>query len=309
MRLQKFLASAGVGSRRDCEVLIVEGRIEVDNKVITELGTRIDPTINEVSFDGERVRLERLQYFMLNKPTGVLSTSQDPAGRARVVDLISSHQRVYNVGRLDKTSEGLILVTNDGPLAQYLTHPSFGIEKVYQVTVAGSPHTDDLNVLKQGVHLMEGIAKVKDVQVKRRNKQTTELQMTLDEGKNREIRRMLAKIGHKVLRLVRVAIGPLQMGNLTAGAHRRLTPEEIAELKDWAERAAKGQSLKSVIKPKADRADKTTRKSRGSHDETPINPVEKKIAEGRPLHVDDIQKSQELRAAQREAAQRKPKRK
>ncbi len=340
MRLQKFLAAAGVGSRRDCEVLIVEGRIEVDNQVVTELGTRIDPETQVVTFDGQRVRSERLQYFMLNKPPGVVSTAQDPSGRTRVVDLISSHQRVYNVGRLDKSSEGLILVTNDGTLAQYLTHPSFGVEKIYQVLVRGVPKFEDLQTLKHGVHLMEGVAKVKDVDIRRRHKDSTELTMVLDEGKNREIRRMLAKIGHKVVRLVRVGIGPLALGDLPQGAHRRLTHEEITELKDWAERVAKGQSPRTVLGPKAKRAarrvadlvatpkpsprsatDKssppaprsssnrtagntgtkrntgTNRKSR-EHDTpaAPVNPVAEKLASGRPIHLEDVQRAKEIRS-------------
>jgi len=290
MRLQKFLAAAGIGSRRDCEVLIVEGRIEVDDQVVTELGTRIDPEKNDVRFDGQRVRLQRLQYFMLNKPPGVLSTAQDPAGRTRVVDLISSQQRVYNVGRLDKSSEGLILVTNDGPLAQYLTHPSFGVEKVYHVWVRGTPRHEELSVLKHGVHLMEGIAKVKDVQIRKRNKGATELSMILDEGKNREIRRMLAKLGHKVVRLVRVAIGPLKLGDLPAGAHRRLTVQEVAELKNWAERTARGLPPKTVIKQKKrpSAGDKPTQ-GRSTDD-----PVRRKLAAGRPIHLEDLQKARHL---------------
>lgn len=334
LRLQKFLAAAGVGSRRDCEVLIVEGRIEVDNQVVTELGTRIDPEKQVVTFDGQRVRSERLQYFMLNKPPGVVSTAQDPSGRTRVVDLISSHQRVYNVGRLDKSSEGLILVTNDGALAQYLTHPSFGVEKIYQVLVRGLPKFEDLQTLKHGVHLMEGVAKVKDVEIRRRHKDSTELTMVLDEGKNREIRRMLAKIGHKVVRLVRVGIGPLALGDLPQGAHRRLTHEEITELKDWAERVVKGQAPRTVLGPKAKRAarraaDLTANpkpRTRSSTDHssattppsgskpstgktghsgsargpnthaTPVNPVAEKLSSGRPIHVEDVQRAKEIRS-------------
>lgn len=319
VRLQKFLAAAGVGSRRDCEVLIVEGRIEVDNQIVTELGTRIDPEKQVVTFDGQRVRSERLQYFMLNKPPGVVSTSQDPSGRTRVVDLISSHQRVYNVGRLDKSSEGLILVTNDGTLAQYLTHPSFGVEKIYQVLVRGLPRFEDLQTLKHGVHLMEGVAKVKDVEIRRRHKDSTELTMVLDEGKNREIRRMLAKIGHKVVRLVRVGIGPLALGDLPQGAHRRLTHEEITELKDWAERVVKGQAPRTVLGPKAKRAARRaadlvaapTASRRSQSDPAPaadqphtasggptkaINPVAEKLASGRPIHLEDVQRAKEIRS-------------
>ena len=327
IRLQKFLAAAGVGSRRDCELLIVEGRIEVDNQVVTELGTRIDPEKNVVTYDGQRVRTERMQYFMLNKPQGVLSTAHDPSGRPRVVDLISSHQRVYNVGRLDMSSEGLILVTNDGTLAQYLTHPSFGVEKVYHVIVKGVPKFEDLETLKHGVHLMEGVAKVKDVEIRRRHKDSAELLMVLDEGKNREIRRMLAKIGHKVLRLIRIAIGPLAMGDLPPGSHRRLTHEEVVELKEWAERVAKGQPPRTILRPKA-KKDLAARKEAGKYrtaaaareprpggtnmdeaqvagetnastkpvgDRPQVNPVAQKLATGRPIHLEDIQRSKEMR--------------
>lgn len=313
MRLQKFLAAAGVGSRRDCEVLIVEGRIEVDNQVVTELGTRIDPEKNVITFDGQRVRTERLQYFMLNKPQGILSTAHDPSGRPRVVDLISSHQRVYNVGRLDMSSEGLILVTNDGTLAQYLTHPSFGVEKVYQVVVQGVPKFEDLETLKHGVHLMEGVAKVKDVEIRKRHKDSAELIMILDEGKNREIRRMLAKIGHKVVRLIRIAIGPLTMGDLPPGSHRRLTNEEVLELKEWAERVAKGQAPRTILRPKskkgvaARKPKGTTRAAKpGSEikgddsapgDRQVVNPVAQKLATGRPIHLEDVQRSKELRSS------------
>ncbi|MDP1563011.1 MAG: pseudouridine synthase [Pirellulaceae bacterium] len=345
IRLQKFLAAAGVGSRRDCELLIVEGRIEVDNKVVTELGTRIDPEKNVITYDGQRVRTERMQYFMLNKPQGVLSTAHDPSGRPRVVDLISSHQRVYNVGRLDMSSEGLILVTNDGNLAQYLTHPSFGVEKVYHVVVKGVPRFEDLETLKHGVHLMEGVAKVKDVEIRRRHKDSAELLMVLDEGKNREIRRMLAKIGHKVVRLIRVAIGPLALGDLPAGSHRRLTHEEVVELKEWAERVAKGQPPRSVLRPKAKkelaarkeagkyRAPKhvgeksppvaaladgkskvspantpTTTKRMPVEERPKVNPVAQKLATGRPIHLEDIQRSKELRNSELERGKGKTRR-
>lgn len=302
VRLQKFLAASGVGSRRDCEVLIVEGRIEVDGQVVTELGTKIDPETADVRFDGERVRTERLQYYVLNKPPGVVSTSVDPSGRTRVVDLISSHQRVYNVGRLDKSSEGLILVTNDGSLAQYLTHPSYGIEKVYQVLVKGFPQPEDLQLLKAGVHLAEGVAKVKDVEIRKRHQDSTELKIILDEGKNREIRRLLAKLGHKVVRLIRIAIGPIQLGTLPQGAYRRLTNEEVQSLKEWSERTAKGQTPKTVIKPSS----KSIQVRRPvSSDQQAADPVQKKLAEHRPIHFDDIEKSKAIRAAEREASAKK----
>jgi len=232
LRLQRVLALAGFGSRRECEVLITAGRVEVDGAVANELGTRVDPDTQKIFIDGEFVKLARRQYFMLNKPPGVLSTSKDPSGRARVIDLISTDQRVFTVGRLDKSSEGLILVTNDGDLANHLTHPKFGVEKIYHVHVAGNPSREDLETLQQGVYLADGFAKVEHVKVRSRKKNFTELEMVLDEGRNREIRRLLARIGHKVLRLKRVAIGPLRLGELPLGAHRRLTDKEVRELVD-----------------------------------------------------------------------------
>lgn len=308
VRLQKFLAAAGIGSRRDCEVLIVEGRIEVDGVVVTELGTRIDPDKADVRFDGEKVRVEKQQYFILNKPPGVVSTSLDPAGRTRVVDLISSHQRVYNVGRLDKSSEGLILVTNDGAVAQYLTHPRYGVEKTYHVQVKGQPQLDDLQLLLQGVHLAEGIAKVKDVEIKRRQKHSTDLKIVLDEGKNREIRRLLAKLGHKVVRLVRVAIGPIQLGSLPQGAFRRLNGDEVKELKKFTDRLGSGSAASQRPKTTSPKATAGKHRTRKNTAVDANDPIQIKIAEGRPIHIEDVEKSREMReAAKRNAdGKRKP---
>lgn len=299
IRLQKFLAAAGIGSRRDCEILIVEGRIEVDGQVVTELGTKIDPETSDVRYDGERVRIEKLQYYILNKPPGVVSTSLDPSGRTRVVDLISSHQRVYNVGRLDKSSEGLILVTNDGTMAQYLTHPRYGIEKVYLVQVKGHPQHEDLQLLKQGVHLAEGVAKVRDVEIKRRQKHSTDLKLILDEGKNREIRRLLAKLGHKVVRLVRIAIGPIQLGTLPQGAHRKLNGDEVDALKKWVDRQLTNPAAKSATPPTP------VRPAKPSADGT-VDPIQQKLAEGRPIHFEDIEKAKAIRDAERESTKRGP---
>jgi 23S rRNA pseudouridine2605 synthase len=230
-RLQQVLAAAGLGSRRECENLITEGRIEVDSVQVTQLGTRVDPDTQKILVDGMPLRLERKQYFMLNKPPGVVSTSRDPSGRLRVIDLIKSEARVYCVGRLDRTSEGLILVTNDGELANRLTHPSFQIDKRYLVEVAGTPLPDQLEQLEKGVHLAEGFAKATKVTPRRASRRGTILEITLREGRNREIRRLLAQVGHKVLRLKRIAIGPLVLGELAAGESRRLTAEEVAALK------------------------------------------------------------------------------
>jgi len=241
-RLQRAMASAGVGSRRDCEEIILAGRVEVDGQVITKLGTKVDITTQTITVDAVDVRVETLQYFILNKPPGVLSTSNDPSGRMRVIDLINTRNRVYNVGRLDKSSEGLILVTNDGDLANILTHPKYGVEKKYHVQVVGHPNPDSLKALTQGVYLAEGRAKASAVKYLKRAKETSWIEITLTEGRNREIRRLLAKIGHKVRVLKRVSIGSLQLGDLPSGAHRELTQYEL--------KALKRISTKRVTRPK-----------------------------------------------------------
>ena len=234
-RLQRVLAAAGVGSRRECETLIEEGRVEVDGQFITKLGVKVDPAKCKIRVDGTQIKLQRLQYFAVNKPPGVVSTSSDPSGRLRVIDLIKTSQRVYNVGRLDKSSEGLILVTNDGDLANRLTHPRYGVQKTYLVQVVGQPTGSDLKKLERGVYLAEGLAKVVGARIKSRTKDHPMLEIVLEEGRNREIRRLLASIGHKVIRLRRVAIGTLRLADLPLGAHRPLEKQEIAALKRVAE--------------------------------------------------------------------------
>lgn len=229
-RLQKVLAAAGVGSRRVCEELIAEGRVEVDKQVITRLGTKVDPDRQKIRVDGVALTVPRRVYYAVNKPPGVVSTNQDPGGRLRVIDLIGTDQRVFTVGRLDKSSEGLIIVTNDGELANRLTHPRYGVEKTYVVHVAGNPARESLEQLERGVYLAEGLARVAGLKTKRRFKHYTELEIVLNEGRNREIRRLLARIGNKVVRLKRIGIGPLKLGNQPVGTHRQLTHEEVAQL-------------------------------------------------------------------------------
>jgi 23S rRNA pseudouridine2605 synthase len=230
-RLQKVLAAAGVASRRECEQMILEGRVEVDRNVVTELGTRVDSTRQEIRVDGESLSRPRRVYFAVHKPPGVVSTSRDPAGRPRVTDLLPPGMpRAFCVGRLDMSSEGLILVTNDGELANKLAHPRHGVEKIYQVQVAGHVEPETLAKLKRGVHLAEGVAHAKHVRVKSRQKNSTILEMVLDEGRNREIRRLLARMKHKVQRLKRIAVGPVRLGDLPRGAVRPLTRQEVAAL-------------------------------------------------------------------------------
>jgi 23S rRNA pseudouridine2605 synthase len=230
-RLQKVLAAAGIASRRECEQLILDGRVEVDRQPVTELGTRVDPRHQEIRIDGEALPRPKLVYFAVHKPVGVVSTARDPAGRPRVIDLLPpGAPRAFCVGRLDLSSEGLILVTNDGELANGLTHPRHGVEKTYLVQVAGHVDEDGLRQLRRGMHLAEGRAHVKFVRVKSRRKRGTILEMVLDEGRNREIRRLLARMGHKVQRLTRVAVGPVRLGDLPAGAVRLLTRQEVTAL-------------------------------------------------------------------------------
>ncbi len=239
-RLQKVLAAAGVASRRECEQIILAGRVEVDHEVVTALGTRVDPTRQEIRVDGELLHKPKLVYFAVHKPVGVVSTSRDPAGRPRVTDMLPPNTpRVFCVGRLDISSEGLILMTNDGELANRLTHPRHGVEKIYHVQVAGQVERDVLAKLHQGVHLAEGVAHAKHVQIKSRRTKSTLLEMVLDEGRNREIRRLLARLGHKVQRLKRIAVGPVRLGDLPSGAVRQLDHKEIAALQRATEAQAK----------------------------------------------------------------------
>jgi 23S rRNA pseudouridine2605 synthase len=234
VRLQRVLAGAGLGSRRSCEQLILDGRVEVDGQFIIQMGTRVDPNRQVIRVDGVVLRPPRKQYFLVNKPPGVVSTKRDPARRTRVVDLIPQGDQFFTVGRLDRSSEGLILVTNDGELAHRLTHPRFGVRRVYRVEIAGAPSPDGLAQLRQGLHLAEGRVAATSVRVVKQHKKSTTLELVLTEGINREIRRMAARIGHKVLRLRRIAIGPIKLGELPRGAHRELPPAEVTRLKRFA---------------------------------------------------------------------------
>jgi len=231
-RLQQVLAAAGVGSRRHCEELILAGRVDVDGEVVTKLGTKVDPERQQIRLDGEPLVAQRKSYFAVHKPVGVVSTNHDPSGRPRVIDLLPpSAGRVYTVGRLDKSSEGLILVTNDGELADRLTHPRYGVAKTYHVVVAGQISAEELARLQRGVHLAEGFAKVEGAQIKKAQKQSSLLEIVLREGRNREIRRLLARAGHKVLRLKRVAIAGLRLADLPSGAYRMLRADEVRDLR------------------------------------------------------------------------------
>ncbi len=199
--------------------------------MVSQLGTRVDSTVQDIRVDGESLSLGRRVYYAVNKPKGVVATNRDPGRRPRVIDLVPNQDiRLFAVGRLDMNSEGLILVTNDGELANRLTHPRYGVQKVYLAQVAGRPTQEVLDKLRRGVHLAEGVARVEEVRIESHQKESTWLEIILREGRNREIRRLLARVGHKVLRLVRVSVGPVRLGKLPPGAVRPLAHEEIAAL-------------------------------------------------------------------------------
>ena len=236
MRLQKFLAACGLGSRRACEELIEAGRVSVDGE-LAELGSRVSPATQKVTFDGEVLRLQSRRYFVLNKPTGVLCTNNDPAGRRRVIDLFPSDSpRMFPVGRLDEDSEGLLVVTNDGDFAHLMAHPRHRIYRSYRVQVAGDPPRETLEQLKKGFYFADGKFKVHGVEALKRQGKSTFLELTLTEGQNREIRRLMARIGHKVLTLQRVQFGPIRLGKLKPGEYRELTRDEIDRLEALVQR-------------------------------------------------------------------------
>ncbi len=231
-RLQKILAAAGFGSRRACEELISTGRVTVDRKVVDQLGAQVDPNLCEIRVDGQLLRRSKPVYLALFKPKGFLCTNQDEKGRRRAVDLVpESFGRLFPVGRLDMNSEGLLLLTNDGDLAERLTHPRFGVPKVYRVQVAGTVEHRTIDQLKKGMYLAEGFARAERVVVKGHHKQSTILEITLTEGRNREIRRLLAHVHHKVLALLRISIGPIKIGKMLPGDYRVLSPREVNQLK------------------------------------------------------------------------------
>jgi 23S rRNA pseudouridine2605 synthase len=236
MRLVKHLAHAGVASRRAAEALIAQGRVTVNGAVVADPAR--DVTGEEaIAVDGEAVRGPRHRVvYALHKPAGVVSTARDTHGRPTVVDLVPREARLYPVGRLDADTTGLILLTNDGELAHALTHPSFEVPKVYRARVVGRPGERALRALRDGVALEDG----RTAPARVRRVGDDELELTIHEGRKRQVRRMFAAVGHEVIALRRVGFGPLRLGDLASGRHRRLTPAEIQELRDAA--TASGRS-------------------------------------------------------------------
>ena len=253
VRLQKVLAAAGAGSRRACEQLIASGRVSVDGRVVTTLGSRVDPTRAVVRVDGQLVSVapDRI-YLALNKPRGVLSTMSDDQGRRCVGDLVADKsQRLFHVGRLDADTEGLLLLTNDGELAHRLTHPSFGVAKVYLAEVPGPIPKDLGRRLRAGVVLEEGPVQVDRFRVVAGSGRRMQVEITIHEGRKHVVRRLLSEVGHPVQRLVRVAVGPIRLGDQRPGSVRVLSSTEVSQL------------LTAVSQRPVDTADQTTGPSIG----------------------------------------------
>jgi 23S rRNA pseudouridine2605 synthase len=229
-RLQKALAAAGLGSRRKCEEMIEAGRISLNGEVAV-LGDRIDAETDKVEVDGIPIdfAIEK-KYFLLNKPAGFITTVKDTHGRLTVMHLMKEKERLFPVGRLDKDTRGLLLITNDGYLAQKMMHPSQGVEKTYLVQAEGSLTQEGLQKLRKGIRLDEGKTQPARVRVLRHVDNRALLEMTIHEGKKRQVRRMMAAIGLEVLDLIRTRVGPLTLHGVEEGAYRPLTPQEIKKL-------------------------------------------------------------------------------
>ena len=232
-RLQKVMASAGVASRRVCEEMIAEGRVEVDGQVVTELGVRVDPSTAVIHVDGLRIQLdENMVYMVFNKPKGVVSTMEDPDGRPCVSDFVRNNhgERLFHIGRLDVSTEGLLLLTNDGELANRLTHPSYEVPKTYLVQVRG-PFPQGIGAeLKGGVELEDGIASVDSFKLVDSTPGHVLIEVVLHSGKNRIVRRLFDAVGFPVLRLVRVKVGPIGLGDQRQGSIRNLGKQEVGHL-------------------------------------------------------------------------------
>jgi len=227
-RLHKYLAHCGIASRRECETLIEEGRVEVNGEVVSRQGVKVDPETDTIAVDGELVKAERKVYYLVNKPRGYLCTNDDERGRDRVVDLVRDDRRIYTVGRLDEDSEGLILLTNDGTLANVVSHPRYQVDKTYKLLIRGTVEPESLRKIEQGVWLSDGKTSPAHIRRLARKGPNTIVTVTLWEGRNRELRRIFAKVGLRVQSLQRTAIGPLRADGLPVGAYRRVEPRELA---------------------------------------------------------------------------------
>lgn len=236
VRLQKVLAAAGVASRRVCEDLIVKGRVRVNGKVVTELGSRIFPETDQVQVDNRPIQLDPDRvYLAFHKPRGVVSTMSDENGRPCLADYFVGFDRVFNVGRLDAETTGLILMTNDGEMANQLAHPSYEVKKLYVAKVRGKITRFEMQKLLDGVKLEDGLQKADSARVLDQNEQSSLVEIVLHSGKNRIVRRMFEAIGFPVLDLTRKSFGPLRLGNIKPGQFRELSKLEVSSLMEAAQ--------------------------------------------------------------------------
>lgn len=231
IRLQKALSIAGVASRRKAEELMLQGRVRVNGKVVREIGVRIDPTIDQVMVDNRPVQLDPDRvYLAFHKPKGIVSTMSDEYGRPCLADFFLGYDRVFNVGRLDQETTGILLMTNDGELANQLAHPSFGVEKLYVAKVKGRIEKTQLQRLTEGVRLEDGFQQADRVRLLDQNLQESLVEIVLHSGKNRIVRRMFDAVGHPVIELTRKSFGPLKLGSLKPGQFRELSKLEVSSL-------------------------------------------------------------------------------
>ena len=238
IRLQKVLAAAGLASRRACEIMISEGRVEVNSKIVTEQGLRVDPEHDVIRVDGSRIPPPRRHlYLVLNKPRGVVSTMDDPEGRRNLNDLLEGKRpgkqnRLFHVGRLDTETDGLIILTNDGDFAHKLAHPSYEVPKTYLAEVTGRVHPATVKRLRDGIMLDDGPVKPSSVKLVSTAEDRSLVNLTLHEGRNHIVRRTMEAVGHPVRKLSRTGIGPVRLGNLKSGDLRDLTRDELGGLLD-----------------------------------------------------------------------------
>ena len=239
-RLQKVMASAGVASRRQCEELILQGMVDVNGRVVDKLPAFADPDVDAITVGGRRLQRRRPVYFLLNKPKGVICTSDDPQGRPKATDLVPATERVFCVGRLDADTSGLIILTNDAELTDLLTHPKYKVPKTYVARVAGRVEAEALQKLRKGVWLAEGRTTQADVKILKSGHNESLVEVTIKQGLTRQVRRMLAKVGLPVQALKRTRIGSLKLEKLGVGKFRPLSKAEVDALKRTATKPSDG---------------------------------------------------------------------
>lgn len=235
VRLQKFLAKAGIASRRKSEQLILSGKVKVNNVVTTTLGSKVDPEVDIVHYNNKEVKQEENKvYYMLNKPEGYITSVKDEKGRETVIDLMPQlKERIYPIGRLDYDTSGLLLLTNDGDLTYAITHPKYEVKKTYLATVKGTPGKNQLEQFRQGL-MIEGRKTAKaQIEIIKQDQASSTLSITIIEGRNRQVRKMCAAIGHPVTNLQRIAIGEIELGTLSLGECRQLSKKEIKSLRNY----------------------------------------------------------------------------